>query len=184
MTLIDDPNVKAATNTPTLKKALPGRIELYFDPTDEKDLNDANKRLTELLVNPNGSTLDAQKAICPIQLTNTLPGAQNAGRTGISRPHTKIPPEANGVLYRPLTTYYLTVFNGLGEMGTNSVQYIVRSPNQSPVFEVSATDVRMAVARLEFTSATPSLAKIAVTPAKRVDNKAQVIQFIKSLVPV
>src|SRR5205809_3764227 len=40
------------------------------------------------------------------------------------------------------------------------------------------TTVRMAVARLEFTCATPTLASTAVSPAKNADSKAQTNQLI------
>ncbi len=44
--------------------------------------------------------------------------------------------------------------------------------------KIKITTVRMAVARLELTSLTPILAKIAVKAAKKADNKENISQFI------
>src|SRR5882724_3910047 len=44
--------------------------------------------------------------------------------------------------------------------------------------KIRMTTVRMAVARLEFTCATPTLASTAVSPAKNAESKAQINQLI------
>jgi len=46
------------------------------------------------------------------------------------------PGKAKGLLYRPMLPYLLEVYNSLGELGTNSIQYLVRSPNAAPVFSL------------------------------------------------
>jgi hypothetical protein len=50
-----------------------------------------------------------------------------------------------------------------------------------PQVKKSTTVVRIAVARLGLTPDTPSFARIAVAPAKKADNKAQINQFFNIL---
>ena len=49
--------------------------------------------------------------------------------------------------------------------------------------KIKITTVLMAVARLEFTWATPTFASTAVSPAKNAESKAQVNQFIVLSLP-
>src|SRR6266478_559377 len=63
----------------------------------------------------------------------------------------------------------------LGNWRSDATGLVARA---MPQVNTRTTVVRTAVARLESTPATPTLAKTAVIPAKKADSKAQVIQFM------
>jgi len=118
-----------------LKKHLPGRIEIIFDPTSPEDLATANQQLTKMLVDKNDGSAAEAEAICPIILRATFMGKPVSQKTG-DYLFQRQPQRANGVLYRPLQPYTLEVYNNHGVMGVDSVQYLLRTPNAAPVFSL------------------------------------------------
>jgi hypothetical protein len=120
---------------PKLKKHLPGRIEIIFDPTTPDDLTAANQQLTKLLVNQNDGSEAEAEDICPIILRVKFQGNIVSQKTQDYLFQHR-PKRANGVLYRPMLPYTLEVYNNHGVMGVDSVQYLLRTPNAAPVFSL------------------------------------------------
>ena len=122
-------NKKGATR----RKHLPGRFEVYFDPTQDTDVQRANAEIAGFFYKDDVSHDTQALAECPIQLGVTFRNQPVSGATAAYL-STHPPCKTDGVLYRPLLPYVLQVKNKLGTTGKESSQYLVRSPNAAPVF--------------------------------------------------
>jgi len=121
--------------TPQLVQPLPGRVDVIFDPTTSNGLNRANTYLTQKFVQGAAPDSGVEQAICPILLGATFKGVLPPD---ISDDYlTNYTDRIEGIVYRPLLPYILSVKNGFGQSGSNYLQYLVMSPNRSPIFSLS-----------------------------------------------
>ncbi len=125
----------SVTNSTTheCKTNWPGRIEVDFDPTifeGSGGIKSANQTIAE--------QFGCDLTNCPIQLRAIFHG-NTISQTTANYIYAHQPNKAKGVLYRPLQTYILKIDNAFGLMGTDSVQYLLRTPNAAPVFSLPVT---------------------------------------------
>jgi hypothetical protein len=118
-----------------LREPLPGRVEIFFDPSSSDDMDRARKSLTDIFVENDGGNPNQAEELCPLRLSVSFNRQIISQKTG-DYLKTHRPDNAKGVLYRPMLPYFLQVNNSYGQNGTNLIQYLIRSPNAAPVFSL------------------------------------------------
>lgn len=123
---------------PHVLKPYPGQVDVVFDPTRSDGpggLAYAQQYIASQFYE--GDIDDYALTNSPIQISATFCGGAVTGSTLDSL--NNAPQKENGVLYRPLLPYFLTVYNKMGTMGTNTTLFLVRSPNAARVFSLSVS---------------------------------------------
>jgi hypothetical protein len=107
----------------------PTVVSVIFDPTSGRSIDIANKSIAEQF----GATSDFPIKIVPENIdTNPLSSPALATDDYL----TDYNDSFCGIAYRPLRPYIVDVYNNRAQFGPSFQQYLVMSPNQSPLLNV------------------------------------------------